>query len=349
MEEARAPLAKKKKPDNSPFKQQNLKQFQPLYTPQAVISTLLFCGTLFLAVGIPTLIASRGTFEKAIQYDPAPATFDCPGQASLEPCALNQTCYVCFRNEEVLKAPVFIYYQLDKFYQNYRTYISSRSDGQLMGSASGDLSQCSGYYDVKGGKCDPNLPNQPGCIVPCGLVANSVFNDTFALRAQSITGQTIFLRESGIAWSSDVSNKFQNPEKCRNPLTNAFETDPSKRSPECTRDLKDEHFIVWMRVAGLPKFKKLWAVIDTDLPPGEYYFQIRNNFPTRGFGGTKWIVVATTSWLGGRNDTVGITYIVVGCVAIVLALIFLAKERVYPKARSDAARGDGMRPVEPRM
>lgn len=30
----------------------------------------------------------------------------------------------------------------------------------------------------------------------------------------------------------------------------------------------DEHFIVWMRTASLSHFRKLWGVIDVDLPGG---------------------------------------------------------------------------------
>ena len=32
--------------------------------------------------------------------------------------------------------------------------------------------------------------------------------------------------------------------------------------------VQDEHFIVWMRTAGLPSFRKLYGRIDTDLPAG---------------------------------------------------------------------------------
>lgn len=31
-----------------------------------------------------------------------------------------------------------------------------------------------------------------------------------------------------------------------------------------------EHFIVWMRTAGLPSFRKLWGRIETQLQPGQY-------------------------------------------------------------------------------
>ena len=37
------------------------------------------------------------------------------------------------------------------------------------------------------------------------------------------------------------------------------------------QDMTTEHFIVWMRTAGLPNFRKLWGRIDNGLEPGEYY------------------------------------------------------------------------------
>ena len=33
-----------------------------------------------------------------------------------------------------MAAPVYLYYQLDNFYQNHRRYVSSRSDTQLAGT-----------------------------------------------------------------------------------------------------------------------------------------------------------------------------------------------------------------------
>lgn len=47
--------------------------------------------------------------------------------------------------------------------------------------------------------------------IPCGLVAKSVFNDTYKL--QDSNGKTIPIIESGIAWSSDIQYKFKNIEK----------------------------------------------------------------------------------------------------------------------------------------
>ena len=33
-----------------------------------------------------------------------------------------------------IQAPIYVYYQLDNFYQNHRRYVKSRSNEQLMGN-----------------------------------------------------------------------------------------------------------------------------------------------------------------------------------------------------------------------
>jgi hypothetical protein len=39
-----------------------------------------------------------------------------------------------------------------------------------------------------------------------------------------------------------------------------------------------EHFIVWMRTAGLPNFRKLWGRIDEGLEPGTYNLYVNNQY-----------------------------------------------------------------------
>lgn len=44
-----------------------------------------------------------------------------------------------------------------------------------------------------------------------------------------------------------------------------------------------EHFIVWMRTAGLPNFRKLWGRINETLQPGNYTINIVNNYDVSSF------------------------------------------------------------------
>ncbi len=41
--------------------------------------------------------------------------------------------------------------------------------------------------------------------------------------------------------------------------------------------ISTEHFQVWMRVAGLNKFKKLWGRIEEKLQAGKYKIEIKNS------------------------------------------------------------------------
>jgi hypothetical protein len=50
--------------------------------------------------------------------------------------------------------------------------------------------------------------------IPCGLVAKSIFNDTFQLFKMENDGtkKLVPIIETGIAWSSDITYKFKNVE-----------------------------------------------------------------------------------------------------------------------------------------
>jgi len=141
-------------------------------------------------------------------------------------------------------------------------------------------------------------------------------------------GNKVNLRKEGIAWKSDVSDKFKD-RKLGSRETNYY---GSMRLPE----VNDEDFIVWMRTAGLPTFKKLYRIIDQDLQQGDkIVFFVHNVYPVSGFSGEKAIILSTTSWLGGKNDFLGIAYLVVGALCVVLALVFLLKHKLSPRPLGD--------------
>jgi hypothetical protein len=84
-----------------------------------------------------------------------------------------------------------------------------------------------------------------------------------------------------------------------------------------------EHFIVWMRTAGLPNFRKLWGRIENKLLKGRYTVLIENNYEVNTFQGNKYFVLSTTNALGGKNYFLAVCYIVVGSLCLIFAVIFL--------------------------
>lgn len=46
------------------------------------------------------------------------------------------------------------------------------------------------------------------------------------------------------------------------------------------------------------------------------------DYPVDAFNGKKHFIISTTSWTGGKNNFLGIAYIIIGCICVVLGAIF---------------------------
>jgi len=90
-----------------------------------------------------------------------------------------------------------------------------------------------------------------------------------------------------------------------------------------------------MRTAGLPDFKKLYRIIDTDVPKGTYTVRVNSYYPVSSFGGKKHVVLSTTTWIGGKNPFLGYAYIVVGAICFVLGIVFGLKHKISPRKLGD--------------
>jgi len=334
-----------KKPKDTPFSQQQLPAWQPILTPGTVLPTFFVIGIAFVAIGIGLLYFSNDVKETVIEYT------DCKNDlgemchdvinrtdasASAQPCK----CDVTFELKEDWPKDVYMYYALTNFYQNHRRYVKSRDEKQLLG----DINKvpddnCAPYNKIEGSE----LP-----VVPCGAIANSLFNDKIALSYldPSSGPVTVKLLRTGIAWESDKKYKFKNPdipegqtlkdvldgkvEKPKDWKKNLWDLDTE--NPE-NNGLQNEDLIVWMRTAAFPNFRKLYRRInhnstDTDkfnegLKKGNYTLNIEYNFKVKQFSGTKSVVLSQTSILGGKNPFLGIAYIVVGCICLVVGIVFL--------------------------
>lgn len=191
-------------------------------------------------------------------------------------------CSLVFDIPADMNPPVLFYYRLTNFYQNHRRYVKSFDANQLKGNAVDNNTINSGYCDPL--KLDPS--GKP--YYPCGLIANSLFNDTFfnPIFQNDPNGDshaTYFMNDnSNIAWDTDASlyGKTQyDPSQIAVPpnWVLRFPNGYSKATPP--PDLsKDQAFQVWMRTAGLPTFSKLARRNDTTtMSAGTYRVDINQS------------------------------------------------------------------------
>lgn len=54
-------------------------------------------------------------------------------------------------------------------------------------------------------------------------------------------------------------------------------------------------------------------------------------YPVASFNGKKYIVLSTTTWIGGKNPFLGYAYIVVGAICFVQGVVFGIKHKISPR------------------
>ncbi|XP_054433220.1 cell cycle control protein 50C-like [Pteronotus mesoamericanus] len=325
-------------PDSTALKQQRLPAYRLQLSATKVLSGFFATGAFCLGIGIVLILSAKSIKEIEINY-----TNICANCAELRENAINFdkecTCSIPFYLPDPMQGNVYMYYKLYGFHQNLYRYSLSRSNIQLMGKDVKNVGNCDSFRNTRNGT--------PIC--PCGAIANSIFNDTIILLYN--LNSSIYIKvpmlSSGITWWTDKFIKFQNPYS--NNLPSAFAgtaKPPYWPKPIYELDEEDsgnngfinEDFIVWMRTAAFPTFKKLHRRLNRiqhfteGLPAGNYSFHITYNFPVTGFHGEKSVVLSTLTWSGGSSLFLGLAYTVTGAMTwlasfSMMAIHLMQKER----------------------
>lgn len=87
-------------------------------------------------------------------------------------------------------------------------------------------------------------------------------------------------------------------------------------------DMENEHFIVWMRLSGLPNFRKLWGKIEGGLDVGMYQIEVANNYSVIRNQGQKKFVLSTANSFGGNNKFLSGMFVLLGSINFVFAILF---------------------------
>ncbi|ESK88418.1 transcription regulator [Moniliophthora roreri MCA 2997] len=362
-----------RRPANTAFKQQRLKAWQPILTPKTVLPTFFIIGIIFGPIGGLLIWGSSLVSEMTFDYtgceslangtiatlpsnkysyrlssDHSNAEIISSPSLQLIQDATNEDdkrCFLEFYVPADLKASVFMYYKLTNFYQNHRRYVKSLDSDQLRGKGGSPK-------DLDDSDCKPLGSIDGKAIYPCGLIANSMFNDTFAqpvlLNPADGTEplQTYNFTDKGIAWPGEAKKYVADPVP-NNGYSSYSEIVPppnwAKRFPNNytaetppPRLKENEHFQNWMRTAGLPTFTKLYFRNDNEtMSRGTYRIVIGLNFPVTSYKGTKSIVISTVSWVGGKNPFLGWAYVGAAGLFVLLAIAGLARHLIKPRRLGD--------------
>lgn len=175
----RKPPPTLKGPSDNVLLQQRLPMQQLVFTTRCTVATLIMLGAVFIVIGVLCLEwQAESVVTNFVYYDQT------LNQASNAPCQSESgVCSFEFEVAKEIPAPVYMYYSLTNFYQNHRRYINSREDRQLRGTFGDEFGDTEKGFPA----CQLFESYEVGADkvkvfqYPCGLVAKSVFNDTFSL------------------------------------------------------------------------------------------------------------------------------------------------------------------------
>ncbi|KAJ7694998.1 cell cycle control protein [Mycena olivaceomarginata] len=374
-----------RRPANTAFKQQRLKAWQPILTPKTVLPTLFIIGILFAPIGglliwgsglvtemdfdytdCETLSSSsnatlnfvdmpsskfqyklRAADSKKSVTPPRYAFLDNTANTTVTNPEDKKQCIIQFDVVADIDPTVLFYYKLTNFFQNHRRYVKSLNSDQLKGKFVSNST-------LNNGDCKPldtirdTIREKP--IYPCGLIANSLFNDTFTNPVllnpgtNDVSTEYVF-SPKGIAWPGESKKYSSDPVAAGiYPSYDSIVPPPNwaLKYPNYTSDnpppnfKEDERFQNWMRTAGLPTFTKLYGRNDNDkMVAGKYQIIIGLNYPVQPYKGTKSVVISTVSWIGGKNAFLGWAYVGAASVFVLLAIAGTARHLIKPRRLGD--------------
>ncbi|AGO11591.1 AaceriADL192Wp [[Ashbya] aceris (nom. inval.)] len=342
---------KSRRPKDTRFTQQRIASVNHVATPRTVIPVYLVLAVVFAAAGAVLLLQSRRVDEVIMYYHDcetrAPQgrfaemaadhysqlfhkmpTFGRAPQWRYEPprdVSEDGACHLRFQVPYTLEGPIHVSYLIENFYANHRRFVLSFSEEQI----NGKNVTFDDVYDSVGINCRPLVANDEGKLYyPCGLIANSMFNDSFPLSLDGV-GRTAnySLSDRDINWSDD-KNRFRKTSyspKDVVPPPYWHKRFPNGYNETNMPNIEEwEEFQNWMRTSTLPKFSKLIRRGKSALPAGEYEINIGLHWPVDGWNdGKKAVYLSTTNSTGGHNDFLGIAYLAGSAVCCLIAVSIL--------------------------
>merc|ERR1712012_1177280 len=225
------------------YLEQKSRVYTPDYSPANLWKYYFGSAIAFGVLGVALGIHAWTVKEVVIDYTECPI-----------PCTKNLVDDSDQYSIFPIQGPILIYYYIENFHQNHRGYEDDRDDKQLAGKT------------IEGADCANNTRN----VQPCGFAANTMFtdkivniwdasrksqvksiqvNDPTPMNDPKLKDNLSYSMEKYAYAAPKTSSQPRKPERWARAMHKKYlENDPSFM----------EDFKVWMRLAPLPKFQKLW-------------------------------------------------------------------------------------------
>lgn len=239
------------------------------------------------------------------------------------------SCFLRINVEQLMKAPVTLFYELESYADITSKYANSRDDNQLAGQLITTSSSCDNYTYVA-------TTEGKKLIAPCGALADAMFNDTFSMQ---INNTYLIGIRTGLL-SEEEKKPYHNPPGDLNAVLQNYAKPINWRDnitmldedhPE-NNGFQNEAFIAWMKtdLHRKPVMRiNHTGYYEQGLPPAKYVIRVRYAYPEERYSGRRKIIISSV-----RKSTnyvslnFGIIFLVLGLAAVVaVAVSFYLRRR----------------------
>jgi hypothetical protein len=281
----------------SPFLTQSLPSKRLEITNRLFIVIFSSLSLAYSVFGVVLVFSREAGTEQSTAYGSA--------------CPVGASCVVRVAVPPDISHPLALMYELTDFYQNHLRSMTSRSDRQLQGEyvRFDEMAACAPYRSVG------DDPSPTRWILPCGLQAHAMFNDTFRIRDLRPLGARY--PETGVA-VAPLSAMYQAGVKWL-----------ESRDEYLTEQL-NLRLALWMDTAAFPRFRRLWGVTDEVglVHRDVLEVEVHSNFDVAPFGGEKAIVIASRSTFPRSARLLGTLYLAAaGTMLLSATFVVIVKRR----------------------
>lgn len=241
-------------------------------------------------------------------------------------------CRISFELElDEVVSQINVYYGLGNYYQNYRFLAQSLNPLQLSGRLNSTPQR----------ECQPDKTQDNHTILPCGSLANTMFDDDFRLVKQNLTFNMV---KNDIVLKGARKRLYKNPDNLED-VRSRFVSPPRWYKSlwnldafnQANNGLENGHFINWMKVAMFGDFLKLYAIIRSNtgqlrLARGIYSLDIDYRYGVFKYGGRKYVRLEKLGLAGMKNNTFIVSLSLLSLVYFSMSIVitfFFWKQWVY--------------------